>query len=128
MANNRAARKCYSSFWAPHFGGHLWWLWIHFSQSSLTVGVPVFKTHLPGANDIVQSLGADRDYCFCFLTNMLFASLLMSITYLGAENVQIGFGIPRATTSIFQGALLLYLLATDFFINFEIRIARAQPE
>ena len=59
---------------------------------------------------------------------MLFASLLMSITYLGAENVQIGFGIPRATTSIFQGALLLYLLATDFFINFEIRIARAQPE
>ena len=58
---------------------------------------------------------------------MLFASLLMSITYLGAENVQIGYGIPRATTSIFQGALLLYLLATDFFINFEISTARAQP-
>ena len=48
----------------------------HFLQSSLTVGVPVFKTHLPGANDIVQGLGADRNYCFCFLANMLFTSLL----------------------------------------------------
>ena len=55
---------------------------------------------------------------------ILLASLLMSLLYLGGEAAQIELALPSAVTGLFQGTLLLFLLAADVFINFRVR-ARA---
>ncbi len=57
---------------------------------------------------------------------IVFASLLMALTYLGGENLQLLHELPKATTSIFQGALLLFLLGCDFLVNHQLRL-RARP-
>ncbi|GLK78459.1 ABC transporter permease [Methylopila turkensis] len=54
---------------------------------------------------------------------ILFAALLMALTYIGGETAQIEMSLPSATTSVFQGMLLFFLLATDVLVNF--RLARA---
>lgn len=56
---------------------------------------------------------------------ILFASLLMSLLYLGGETAQMELGLPSAITGVFQGVLLFYLLAADMFINFRIKDERA---
>lgn len=53
---------------------------------------------------------------------ILFAGLLMALTYIGGETAQIEMSLPSATTSVFQGLLLFFLLATDVLVNF--RVAR----
>jgi simple sugar transport system permease protein len=55
---------------------------------------------------------------------ILFASLLMSLLYLGGESAQMELGLPNAVTGVFQGVLLFYLLAADLFINFRLRVAK----
>ena len=55
---------------------------------------------------------------------VLLASLLMSLLYLGGEAAQIGLSLPSAVTGLFQGTLLFFLLATDVFINFRLRLQR----
>ncbi|MGI9301963.1 MAG: ABC transporter permease [Gammaproteobacteria bacterium] len=56
---------------------------------------------------------------------ILFASLLMSLLYLGGETAQMELGLPSAITGVFQGVLLFYLLAADLFINFRVRGTKA---
>ncbi len=61
---------------------------------------------------------------------ILFASLLMSLLYLGGESAQLNLALPSAVTGLFQGTLLFFLLAADVFINFRLRVAsrvRATP-
>ena len=58
---------------------------------------------------------------------ILFASLLMSLLYLGGESVQMELGLPSAVTGVFQGVLLFFLLGADLFINFRLRLVRATP-
>jgi simple sugar transport system permease protein len=55
---------------------------------------------------------------------VLFAGLLLALSYLGGEKAQIELGMPNAVTGIFQGILLFYLLACDLLIFYRIRIAR----
>jgi ABC-type uncharacterized transport system permease subunit len=55
---------------------------------------------------------------------ILFASLLMSLLYLGGEAAQMGLALPSAVTGLFQGALLFFLLASDVFVNFRLRVVR----
>ncbi len=55
------------------------------------------------------------------------ASLLMSLLYLGGEAAQIGLNLPSAITGLFQGMLLFFLLGSDVFINFRVRLVRAPP-
>jgi len=55
---------------------------------------------------------------------IVFASLLMSLLYLGGESAQINLGLPSAVTGLFQGTLLFFLLAADVFINFRLRVVR----
>ncbi len=55
---------------------------------------------------------------------IVFASLLMSLLYLGGESAQINLALPSAVTGLFQGALLFFLLAADVFINYRLRFAR----
>jgi simple sugar transport system permease protein len=56
---------------------------------------------------------------------ILFASLLMSLLYLGGESAQMGLALPSAVTGLFQGTLLFFLLAADVFVNYRLRRARA---
>ena len=55
---------------------------------------------------------------------ILLASLLMSLLYLGGEAAQIGLNLPSAITGLFQGMLLFFLLGSDVFINYRVKVAR----
>jgi simple sugar transport system permease protein len=52
---------------------------------------------------------------------IVLGGLLMSLLFLGGEGVQMNLGLPAALTRIFQGILLFFLLAADFFIFYRLR-------
>lgn len=52
---------------------------------------------------------------------IVLGGLLLSLLYLGGETVQLILGLPSSIALIFQGMLLFFLLASNFFINFRIR-------
>jgi simple sugar transport system permease protein len=56
---------------------------------------------------------------------IVLAGLLLSLLYLGGDAAQISMGLPASIAALFQGALLLFLLATDVFVNYRIRWVRA---
>jgi ABC-type uncharacterized transport system permease subunit len=47
----------------------------------------------------------------------ILAAAFMAVLYMGGDLAQIEMGIPVAVVSMFQGVLLFFLLACDFFIN-----------
>ncbi|MGI9499736.1 MAG: ABC transporter permease [Geminicoccaceae bacterium] len=51
---------------------------------------------------------------------VLFAGLLMALSYLGGENAQIAVGLPTAATGVFQGMLLFFVLAADLFVRYRL--------
>jgi simple sugar transport system permease protein len=53
---------------------------------------------------------------------IVLGGLLMSLLFLGGEAVQMSLGLSSALTRIFQGILLFFLLAADFFIFYRIRL------
>ncbi len=57
---------------------------------------------------------------------ILFAGLLMALTYIGGELSQFMLGIPAAAIQAFQGMLLFFLLSGDVFTNFRLRLGRAE--
>jgi simple sugar transport system permease protein len=58
---------------------------------------------------------------------IFFASLLMSLLYLGGEAAQMRMALPSSVTGLFQGTLLFFLLAADVFIHYRLRIVRTAP-
>ncbi len=48
---------------------------------------------------------------------IIFSATLMGLLYLGGELVQMFLGLPMALTSLFQGLLLLFILAGDLLIT-----------
>ena len=48
-------------------------------------------------------------------------SLIVAITYLGAETAQIFMQIPKYTGQVFQGMILFFLLATDYLLFFKFK-------
>lgn len=59
---------------------------------------------------------------------ILLAGLLMALTYIGGETAQISMSLPSATTSVFQGMFLFFLLATDVLVNYRPRwVSRRAP-
>lgn len=58
---------------------------------------------------------------------ILLAGLLMALTYIGGELAQLMLGLPGASIQLFQGMLLFFLLATDVFTNYRIRIGQGEP-
>ena len=52
---------------------------------------------------------------------IFFASLLMALLYLGGEQAQQYLALPSSISNVFQGMLLMFLLASDVFINYRIR-------
>lgn len=55
---------------------------------------------------------------------IIFAGLLMALTYLGGETAQINLGLPVAVTGVFQGMILFYLLAADVLVNYRFELNR----
>ena len=51
---------------------------------------------------------------------ILFASLVLALSYLGGEFVQIKLGLPLGIAGVFQGMLLFFLLACDVLINYRV--------
>jgi len=58
---------------------------------------------------------------------VLFAGLLMALTYLGGDAAQITMNLPNAVTGVFQGMLLFFLLASDVLIKYRFRLGRLGP-
>jgi simple sugar transport system permease protein len=56
---------------------------------------------------------------------IVFSSLLLALLYLGGESAQIALNLPAAITGVFQGMLLIYLLAADVLIRYRVRAGRA---
>jgi len=52
---------------------------------------------------------------------VLFAGLILALTYIGGENAQIEIGLPAAVTGLFQGIILFYLLACDVLARYRLR-------
>jgi general nucleoside transport system permease protein len=55
---------------------------------------------------------------------ILLAGLLMALTYIGGESAQLLLGLPAAVIQLFQGGLLLFLLAFDMAVNYRLRLTR----
>ena len=57
---------------------------------------------------------------------ILFAGLLMALTYIGGEAAQSSLGLPAAAAEMVRGMLLFFLLAVDVLSNFRIRFGKAE--
>ncbi|GAB5448735.1 ABC transporter permease [Gymnodinialimonas sp.] len=55
---------------------------------------------------------------------ILFAGLLMALTYIGGELAQLMLQVPSPAIQAFQGMLLFFLLALDVLSNYRIRVGR----
>ena len=55
---------------------------------------------------------------------IVFAGLLMALTYVGGEISQFMLGIPAAAIQVFQGMLLFFLLSIDLIVRFQFQFAR----
>ncbi len=53
----------------------------------------------------------------------LFGAVVLAVSYIGGENAQIMLKLPKNVTGIFQGMLLLFLLACDTLIRFRLRVS-----
>jgi general nucleoside transport system permease protein len=58
---------------------------------------------------------------------ILAAGLVLGLTYIGGETAQVAMSLPSATTAVFQGMLLFYLLATDVLVSHRVRFGAAPP-
>ena len=52
---------------------------------------------------------------------IIFAGILMALTYVGGEMASTNLGLPSAAIQVFQGMLLFFLLGVDVLTNFRIR-------
>lgn len=52
---------------------------------------------------------------------IILAGGLLALTYIGGEAAQIAMSLPSATTAVFQGLLLFFLLACDVLVTHRLR-------
>ena len=55
---------------------------------------------------------------------ILLASLLMALLYIGGEQAQQYLNLPSSISMVFQGMLLFFLLGSDMFIHYRLRLRR----
>ena len=79
----------------------------------------------PGKKMLVVALNTN-DYIL-LLFGILLAGLLVALSYLGGEAVQINMGMPLAVTGVFQGMLLFFLLAGDVLVRYRVRAVSTRP-
>jgi general nucleoside transport system permease protein len=56
--------------------------------------------------------------------SIIFAGFVLALSYLGGEGVQITYGVSEQIARVFQGLLLFFVLASDTFIFYRLRITR----
>ena len=59
---------------------------------------------------------------------ILLASLLMALLYIGGEQAQQYLNLPSSISMVFQGMLLFFLLGSDVFIHYRLRLRRRAPQ
>jgi len=57
---------------------------------------------------------------------IIFASLVIALTYLGAEDAQLFMQIPAAVGFLFQGLVLFYLLGADFLVKYKFEFRKSK--
>ncbi|MEO1091305.1 MAG: ABC transporter permease [Pseudomonadota bacterium] len=57
---------------------------------------------------------------------IVLAALVVALSYLGGENLQITQRLPEAVTGVFQGFLLFFLLAADVLVRYRVRLTSAR--
>ena len=57
---------------------------------------------------------------------IVFASLIIALTYLGAEDAQLFMQIPAAVGFLFQGLVLFYLLGADFLVKYKLEFKKSK--
>ncbi len=57
---------------------------------------------------------------------ILLAGLLLALTFIGGELAQFMLGLPSASIQVFQGMLLMILLAMDIVVNYRLTIRRKE--
>jgi general nucleoside transport system permease protein len=55
---------------------------------------------------------------------VIFAGLLLALSYIGGESAQITLGISDKIARVFQGVLLFFILACDTLILYRVRVMR----
>ena len=55
---------------------------------------------------------------------IIFASLIIALTYLGAEDAQLFMQIPSSVGFVFQGLVLFYLLGADLLVNYKLEFKK----
>jgi len=55
---------------------------------------------------------------------LVFASMLLALTYMGGEMVQMEMALPKSLTGLFQGMLLFFLLACDLLISYRVVLVK----
>ena len=55
------------------------------------------------------------------------AGLLLALTYVGGEAVQLTLGVSDKVTRVFQGLLLFFVLSCDTLIQYKVRLAFTRP-
>ncbi|MDB5473480.1 MAG: transporter permease [Devosia sp.] len=77
--------------------------------------VPGFPTNYGFTAIIVAFLGRLNPL------GVIFAGLVMAITFVGGEVAQTTIGLPNAATGIFQAMVLFFLLAGDILVRYRVR-------
>jgi len=57
---------------------------------------------------------------------VIVAGLLLALSFIGGESVQVSLGISDKIAKVFQGILLFFLLACDTFILYRVRLETAR--
>ena len=66
-------------------------------------------------------IGERSNFIKLLISVTIFSSLIIALTYLGAEDAQLFLQIPSAVGFIFQGLVLFYLLGAELLINYKIK-------
>ena len=53
---------------------------------------------------------------------IVFGGLVLALSYLGGENIQIVMGLPKGIAGVFQGMLLFFLLACDVLTRYRLKL------
>ena len=59
---------------------------------------------------------------------VIFAGLLLAVSYIGGEGVQIELGMSDKTTQVFQGMLLFFILMCDTLIHYRLRFLKGNGD
>ena len=64
----------------------------------------------------------------CVTLPLYSSGLLLALTYIGGETAQVAMSLPSATTAVFQGLLLFFLLAADVLVTYRVVFGRAKVD